>query len=134
MSEFRTSRRIVFQGLGALGVAAVLAGCGGGDDAGGGDAPASGAVLTPTADVPVGGGVILDGIVVTQPTEGEFLAFTATCTHQGTQLDAVTDEGIRCPLHGSYFSVTDGAPTQGPATSPLSEVAVTVDGDQVLAA
>ena len=105
MSEFTTSRRIVFQGLGALGVAAVLAGCGGGD--GGSAAPetASGTALTPTADVPVGGGVILNGIVVTQPTEGEFKAFTAICTHQGTQLDAVTPEGIRCPLHGSLFSI-----------------------------
>ena len=29
---FHPTRRIVFHGLGALGVAAVLAGCGGGDD------------------------------------------------------------------------------------------------------
>ena len=32
MTQPRPSRRIVFQGLSALGVAAVLAGCGGGDD------------------------------------------------------------------------------------------------------
>jgi nitrite reductase/ring-hydroxylating ferredoxin subunit len=134
MSEIRATRRIVFQGLGALGVAAALAGCGGGSDGGSAAEPETGAVLTPTADVPVGGGVVLDGVVVTQPTEGEFKAFTAVCTHQGTQLDAVNDDGIRCPLHGSYFSITDGSATQGPATTGLSEVSIEVRDGQVLAA
>ena len=104
MSEFRTSRRIMFQGLGALGVAAALAGCGGGGSEGTA-APSTGAVLTPTADVPVGGGVILDGVVITQPTEGEFRAFGASCTHQGTLVNEVTADGIRCPNHGSLFSI-----------------------------
>ena len=50
------------------------------DDGGGGG---GGGGLVATADVPVKGGVVLDGkkIVVTQPTAGEFKAFTAVCTH-----------------------------------------------------
>jgi nitrite reductase/ring-hydroxylating ferredoxin subunit len=165
MSELRTSRRIVFHGLGALGVAVALAGCGGADepttssspsdDAGTSDpatssaptsdpaatssaaepteAPADG--LVATADVPVGGGVVLldENIVVVQPTEGAFLAYSASCTHQGTQV-VIDDEGIYCPTHGSRFSAEDGSPTAGPASAPLGEVSVSVVGDQVVAA
>lgn len=133
----RPSRRIVFQGLGALGVAAVLAGCGG-DDEGGGDQPEpeSGASLASTSEVPVGGGLILadQNIVITQPTEGDFVAFAATCTHQGSALDAVGADGIECPLHGSRFSIEDGSVTTGPATEALPTVEITVDGDQIVAA
>ncbi len=136
--DFRPTRRIVFHGLGALGVAAALAGCGGGDDEGGGsaDTPDSGTELAATADVPVGGGLVLtdEQIVLTQPTEGEFKAFTAVCTHQGTIVNEVGDEGIRCPNHGSLFSVEDGSATQGPATKALAEVSIEVDGDKILAA
>jgi nitrite reductase/ring-hydroxylating ferredoxin subunit len=130
------SRRIVFQGLGFLGVAAALAGCGGSSDASDSDASAeatSGTTLATTDEVPVGGGIVLTdaGVVLTQPTEGEFKAFAAVCTHQGAALDAVTSEGIECPLHGSRFSIEDGSATHGPATDALAEVAITVDGDQI---
>lgn len=133
------SRRIVFQGLGSLAVAVALAGCGsadsGGGDADGSATAASGTTLATTDEVPVGGGIVLAdaGIVLTQPTQGEFKAFTAVCTHQGGALDAVGSDGIECPLHGSRFSIQDGSATQGPATAPLAVVAITVDGDQILA-
>src|SRR5947208_859122 len=96
--EPRPTRRIVFHGLGALGVAVALAGCGtdnagstepGADPSGGSDASgtgaASGKVLATTSEVPVDGGLILpdDKVVITQPTKGSFLAFSAVCTHQG---------------------------------------------------
>ena len=44
---------------------------------------------------------------------------------------------INCICHGSQFSIEDGSNTQGPSgsaagsISPLAEVAVTVDGDQI---
>ncbi len=134
------SRRIVFQGMGVLGVALALAGCGGGSDDGGdadaADTAAAGTELATTDEVPVGGGIVLAdaGIVLTQPTDGEFKAFAAVCTHQGAALDAVGDDGIECPLHGSRFSIDDGSPTNGPATDALAEVPITVEGDQILAA
>lgn len=136
------SRRIVFQGMGVLGVALALAGCGGSsDDGGGGDADAAntaaaGTELATTDEVPVGGGIVLAdaGVVLTQPTDGEFRAFAAVCTHQGAALDAVGDDGIECPLHGSRFSIEDGAPTDGPATDALAEVPITVEGDRIVAA
>jgi Rieske Fe-S protein len=99
---------------------------------GGGSADA----LASTSDIEVGGGTIFadEKVVVTQPTEGEFKAFSSTCTHQGCQVESVSDGTINCPCHGSKFSIEDGAPDAGPATSPLEEVAITVDGDSIVLA
>lgn len=136
--DFRPTRRIVFQGLGALGVAAALAGCGGGDSAGGGGGavPEAGSVLATTSEVPVGGGVVLAdaNLVLTQPTEGDFKAFSATCTHTGTQVNEIDGTDIVCPNHNSRFSIADGSVTNPPASSPLEAVAITVDGDNILTA
>ncbi len=137
-TDLRATRRIVFQGLGALGVAAALAGCGGGggDDGGAAAAPEAGASLAATADVPVGGGLILadQKIVLTQPTAGEFKAFTAVCTHQGNTVTSVEDGTIECSFHGSSYSAASGEVEGGPAPSALAPVAITVEGDQILAA
>lgn len=105
----------------------------GGDDtstSGGGEALAS------AADVPVGGCLVVTGakVVVTQPTEGDFKAFTAVCTHQGCLVETSSDGEIPCPCHASRFSLEDGSPTSGPATSPLAPVEITVDGDSILRA
>lgn len=143
------SRRRAIAGVAAAGLgASILTACGG-DDAGGeagGSASggssgesggASGGVpdgpLAAASDVPEGGGVIIEqaGVVVTQPTTGEFKAFSTTCTHQGCAVNEV-DETIRCPCHGSQFSITDGSAVQGPATRPLATIPITVEDDQVL--
>lgn len=135
MSEIRTSRRIVFQGLGALGVAAALAGCGGGGDSGGA-APAPGTALATTSEVPVGGGIVLPdaNVVITQPTEGTFRGFNTTCTHAGTAVNAVDGAEIVCPNHGSRFSIADGSAVQGPASTPLASIELSVEGDEILLA
>ena len=131
------SRRIVFQGMGALGTAVALAGCGSDDGNATDDAPAAdaGTELAATSEVPVGGGLILqdEKIVVTQPTEGNFKAFTAVCTHQGCVV-ATVEATINCTCHGSKFSIEDGSVAGGPAPSALAAVEITVDGDKILTA
>ena len=82
-------------------------------------------------DVPVGGGVISEGVVLTQPTAGTIEAFTATCTHQGCALAEVAREEIVCPCHGSRFHL-DGTVAKGPAEAPLKKVAVRVDGGNII--
>lgn len=113
----------------------------GGKDKGGGDKQTSAAdALVATADVPVGGGVILDSrnVVVTQPTKGTFEGFSATCTHQGCILASVASGTINCGCHGSQFSITDGSNVAGPSGSPagsvaaLPRVAVKVKGPDVV--
>jgi nitrite reductase/ring-hydroxylating ferredoxin subunit len=137
--EIRATRRIVFSGLGALGVAAALAGCAGDDGDGDGSAGpkvAAGAELATTAEVPVGGGIVLtdEKVVLTQPTAGTFHAFTAVCTHQSLLVTSVEDGTIRCANHGSSYSASTGEVEGGPAPSALATVDITVDGDRILAA
>jgi Rieske Fe-S protein len=95
--------------------------------------PAAASGVAAKADVPVGGGVILQDkkIVITQPTEGTFKAFSAVCTHQGCVVSSVADGKIDCACHGSVFSAADGSVQQGPASAPLAAVNVTVSGDQI---
>lgn len=155
--ETRPSRRIVFQGLGALGVAAVLAGCGSGDDTtGAGSGPTGGGatggsatgesgaptggsdaeVLARTSEIPVGGGIILTDrrIVITQPSPGEFKAYSAICKHQGLTVTRVEGGEVICDHHGSRYDVATGEVTSPPAPAPLDEVQITVEAGQVLAA
>jgi nitrite reductase/ring-hydroxylating ferredoxin subunit len=111
----------------------------GGPDSGGGS---NATALVATANVPVGGGVVLTdrNVVVTQPTSGTFEGFSATCTHAGCQLASVSDGTINCPCHGSQFSITDGANVTGPSGSPggsvpgLGRVPVEVQGKEVVEA
>ena len=124
--------------VGACGTCAVVVtGCAayGPAQPGGASAGAAGAKLAATKDVPVGGGVILanDGLVVTQPEEGTFKAFSSKCTHQGCQVTKVSST-IDCPCHNSKFSIADGSPQSGPANSPLPETAIKVDGDNITTA
>lgn len=101
------------------------------DEGEAGDNGEADAIAT-TGDVPVGGGVIAGGVVVTQPTEGDFRAFSSTCTHQGCTVSDVSDGIISCPCHGSQYSAEDGSVEQGPATAALPPVDITVDGDQIV--
>jgi Rieske Fe-S protein len=141
-NTIRQPRRnvIIVAGLGMA--TAVLAACstyGKKPDAQSSSAPAgsSGAqapagVLTKTADVPVGSGVILDDIVVTQPTAGVFEAFSSTCTHAGCTVSEVSDGLISCPCHGSKFKL-DGSVANGPAKEPLAAKTIKVEGDSIVA-
>ncbi|MFI6297527.1 Rieske (2Fe-2S) protein [Nonomuraea sp. NPDC050790] len=94
---------------------------------------AGGKALAATADIPEGGGKVFESqkIVVTQPTAGEFRAFSATCTHAGCTIADVADGTINCPCHGSKYDISDGSVTGGPAPDPLPKKKITVDGDQI---
>lgn len=131
------TRRQVVKGAAAVGVAAGaaagLAACGGGGGYGDGGNGGYGQQPEPESEspqpevdldsVPVGGGIILpeQDLVVTQPTEGDFRAFSATCTHQGCTVANVVNGEIRCPCHGSRYSIEDGSVVGGPAPRPLPE-------------
>ncbi|MFJ3903895.1 Rieske (2Fe-2S) protein [Streptomyces sp. NPDC090025] len=94
----------------------------------------TGTELGGTADIPVGGGTVFPDakVVVTQPTAGQFKAFSAVCTHQGCSVSGVTDGHIVCPCHQSMFKVSDGSVTGGPATRPLPAAPITVNGDRII--
>jgi Rieske Fe-S protein len=95
-----------------------------------GPAPAANAIAK-TADVPVGSGVIVDEVVVTQPTAGDFKGFSTTCTHAGCAVNKIADGTIDCPCHGSKYNL-DGSVAKGPAQKPLEVKAITVEGDSIV--
>ena len=92
---------------------------------GSGSSASSGKLLTPLTKVPDGGGVITSGVVVTR-SGSDVHAFSSRCTHLGCTVNSVSKGKIFCPCHGSVFNAATGAVVQGPATSPLPQVAVTV--------
>ncbi len=60
-------------------------------------------------------------IIVARKPDGNFVAVSKNCTHQGQQLTyQAANDRFNCPLHGSNFS-TSGAVVNGPATSPLKQ-------------
>lgn len=83
------------------------------------------------AEIPVGGGKVFEAlkVVVTQPTAGDFKAFSAVCTHQGCTVSSVADGVISCACHGSTFDAATGAVKEGPATKPLPPKSVAVGAD-----
>ncbi|WP_248965562.1 Rieske (2Fe-2S) protein [Sphaerisporangium perillae] len=155
MIETDTTRRTVMLGASGAGLAVVLTACGGygssatvendgssaepaapanteagaGADAGSG----GGGGLAKTSDIPKGGGKIFkkEKVVVTQTDDGEFKAFSAICTHQGCPVGSVSGGTINCPCHGSKFSISDGSVANGPASQPLEEKKIKVDGDSI---
>ncbi|MFA1537531.1 Rieske (2Fe-2S) protein [Actinomadura monticuli] len=125
-------RAVLYGGAGAVGAAA-LAGCA----SGGGEKSAEdlkGKQIAKAADVPVGGGKIYgdDKVVVTQPSQGSFKAFTAVCTHQGCTVGSVRNGMIHCPCHGSEFKIADGSVARGPADKPLKEYPVRVENGGIV--
>lgn len=94
-----------------------------------------GVVIASTAEVPVGGGVIVESggqkFAVAQPTAGSFTCFSAVCPHQGCNCNAVADGTIDCPCHGSRFAITDGAVVQGPAKTGLAAATIEVSGQEI---
>lgn len=129
-----TTRRTLLCGAAAVlaaGGTVAVSGCSS-SSSGGSSSSAKSATpvdVGPAADVPVGGGKVFRDhkIVVTQPTAGQYKAFSARCTHAGCIVDQVASAQIQCPCHGSRFDITDGSVKDGPAPSPLPAYKVAVE-------
>ncbi|ONI90251.1 Rieske (2Fe-2S) protein [Saccharothrix sp. ALI-22-I] len=145
------SRRSMMCGiLVALAVPGGLAACssetttgagttGGGTTPSGGSTPSGPASIAALADVPDGGGLIAGNPSTSKPlvlvrTGDTIKAYDAACPHAGTAVEPPESGVITCPNHGSQFNASDGAVTKGPATKGLTEVAVKVEGGQIVLA
>jgi Rieske Fe-S protein len=155
-----TTRRGVLAGVGLVGLAGAITACSSGGSSSsssaasaatssapattsgsaaasaGASASAGGSAagaLASTSDIPVGSGMIFTAkqVVVTQPTSGEFKAFSAVCTHMGCIVNQISNGTIDCPCHGSQYSIKTGAVVGGPAPKPLPAKQIKVTGDSI---
>ncbi|MDK1474182.1 Rieske (2Fe-2S) protein [Streptomyces sp. 549] len=136
MNDQHPSRRTALGGAAAAGAAALgLGACSPSDGRAAGPAtPTAALPLGDSSEVPVGGARLYreDKVVVAQPTEGDFKAFSAVCTHGGCVLTGLEELTADCACHGSRFDAATGEVLQGPATVPLIEVEVRADGGRLV--
>ncbi|AWB84949.1 Rieske (2Fe-2S) protein [Corynebacterium liangguodongii] len=116
------SRRLFLLGTATTFAGAFLAACG----------------QEPTGDiaktaVPVGGSVILDKFIIAQPSEGHYVAYSATCPHQFQKITVAQGDTVRCTAHGSTFNIADGSVVSGPAINGLRKVDLEDQGDRLAA-
>jgi Rieske Fe-S protein len=139
MSRQRFIRLGAAVGLGAVGVAGSSA-CGGSD---GGKEVARGRVIAKESDLAPGSAFNFTDAATGRPSvlvrlkSGEFVAYSAVCTHQGCTV-AYRDKGqgyLGCPCHGSVFDPARGGKVvSGPADEPLPRLRIEVRDGKILLA
>jgi Rieske Fe-S protein len=89
-----------------------------------------------TTDIPEGSAKILPEhkLVITNDPPGTFEGFSYLCTHMGCPVTTISDEEIHCNCHGSVFSTKDGSVDRGPATKPLEQVNLRIEGSNIFRA
>ena len=70
-------------------------------------------------------------VIVSQPSSGEYKAFSTVCPHQGCQVQVQDSNRIVCPCHGSEYAVADGSVVHGPAEEALTSYPVQVKGGKI---
>jgi Rieske Fe-S protein len=161
LKDSAATRRGVLAGVGLVGLAGVISACSAGaasslsvgagagaggattggattggtgaDSAAASAAPDAAGALASTSQIPVGSGMIFTArkVVVTQPTAGDYKAFSAVCTHMGCLVNQISDGTIDCPCHGSEYSIATGAVVRGPAPLPLPAKTIKITGDSI---
>ena len=142
--EGRISRgRFIRLGAAAgVGAVAILgsAACGGSE---GGKEVARGQVIAKEADLAPGSALAFTDTATAMPgvlvhlKSGEFVAYSAECTHQGcTVTYRATGKGyLTCPCHGSVFDpVSSGQVVSGPADEPLARLRIEVRNGRIFRA
>lgn len=140
---------------GALGFsvagASLLASCGGGSGENGGGGYGSGGAsssesgsgsqkIAQVSEVESGSAVQFqnDGepAVLVHLQNGDFVAYSAVCTHQGCTVAYSGEQGtLNCPCHGSVFDPAQGAEVKaGPAPKPLPDIPINVQNGEIVRA
>ncbi len=72
--------------------------------------------------------VITQGVIVAKTKAGDYVAVSAYCTHEGSNVayDS-TNNRFHCPSHGANFSTT-GKVISGPTNAPLQQYTTELTG------
>lgn len=76
-----------------------------------------------------GGYLVQNGVIVARTVSGSFIAVSASCTHEGTNVYYATNQFI-CPNHGARFSES-GVVSTGPASTNLHQYKTTLAGNSL---
>jgi Rieske Fe-S protein len=126
-------------GMGAVGVVGSAA-CSSSD---GGKEVARGQVIAKEADLAPGSALAFTDAATGKPgvlvhlKSGEFVAYSAECTHQGCTLSyrAKGKGYLACPCHGSVFDpVGGGQVVSGPADEPLERLPIGIRDGRIFRA
>lgn len=120
ISQLQCSRRMFLIGTATTFAGALMAACGTDD-----------AQSVSAKDVPVGSAIIVGNVIIAQPTEGEYRAYSTACPHANAVIDEINGDIARCPKHGSEFSLKDGSVITGPARDALYPKEITVEGNSI---
>ena len=65
--------------------------------------------------------------------QGRIYAVDDTCTHEDSSLSlgCLREDKVKCTLHGSWFSVITGHPSEEPADEPLATYEVEVRDNEI---
>ncbi len=94
-------------------------------------------IVGAAADIPVGSGQNFQfgniPAILTHPTETEFYAFNAICTHLGCTVRFRPDmDRIWCACHGGIYDPVTGRVLAGPPPRPLAKLKAEVINDNVV--
>lgn len=69
------------------------------------------------------------GVIVAKAKNGNFIAVSATCTHEGgTIIYQLSSDHFYCTTHGALFN-DDGSVSTSPAVIPLKQYTCTLSGN-----
>jgi nitrite reductase/ring-hydroxylating ferredoxin subunit len=90
-----------------------------------------------TGDIPPGEMMVVEvdeQEIAIANCDGEFFAFSNTCTHRGGPLgEGLLLDGcvVECPFHAGQFQVRTGAVVASPPEEPIATYPVQVEGDEI---
>jgi nitrite reductase/ring-hydroxylating ferredoxin subunit len=86
------------------------------------------------ADAALHGVTIEDKQILLAKVGATFFAIGNVCTHNGCRLSGgkLEGENVRCPCHGSGFSLKTGEVVHGPAKNPVPAYRVTIENGELV--
>jgi nitrite reductase/ring-hydroxylating ferredoxin subunit len=75
-----------------------------------------------------------DPCIMIRTAPDRFVAYSQKCTHLSCAVYFAREANrLECPCHEGYFSVEDGSVLQGPPPRPLPRIALTREGNDMIA-